>query len=870
MTNKKRSKSSTPKEGDKLTAKQLQQSILQFFRANPERRFTPKQIIQHLSLKNNKDAVRHAIEQLQAGGQLKTVPALKLAERSDDAPQRGGFGESRQNYDDDHQRQPVRQPGKFSAAADEPGDYSNQGPSKSRGFTKSNGEQIRGRGDNGTAPSRSQPRGQTRSGGNEDEAIGKVDLSRSGSGYVVIEGREQDVFISARNLAGAMNGDTVRVRVWTSRGRNKAEGEVLEVVQHAVEYFLGTYRDSRKYGVVIPDRIEHDFDIAVMPDDAMGARDGEKVVVHVTDWPDRAGRNPRGVITEVLGATGSTDLEMKGILINQGFDLHHSPEAIAEANAIDETIDPQEVHRRLDLRDVLTFTIDPYDAKDFDDAISYRRLDNGRLEIGVHIADVSHYVKPGSALDNEAARSTTSVYLVDRVLPMLPEKLSNGVCSLRPNEDKCTFSAMFEFDDRLAIKRTYFAKTLTHSNHRFTYEEAQELIEGKEHKLGEVMRHCNEIADKLRAQRFRNGSIDFDSEEVRFRLDAEGNPLEAYVKPRQASNMLVEDFMLLANRSVAEFIAAQSKKLEIPFPYRVHDEPDPEKMANLATFAARFGIELDLSTPTSIAKSYNRLRQLARERPELAVLGPLAIRTMAKAEYTTTNIGHYGLGFEHYTHFTSPIRRYADVLVHRILERNLGKAEYRVDKDWLEEHCRHISERERAAVKAERESTSYFQVLYIKDHIGEEFEGAITGVIERGVFVQLTDNYCEGFVPFSQMEERYELGQDRLVATSRSGKKLQMGSKVRVQIVSADPDTRRIEMALVENLGVAEVMSTAPSEAGKPKKAKREASAKTGAGAKSASAKTKAPRAKAKAKAKPSSEAGAPKAPRKSRAKPKG
>ena len=772
---KNRHKRSGGKNGEKLTTKQLQKQVLHLFRTNPDRRFTPKQIIQHLQLKNNKDAVRYAIQKLQEDGRLKSVSAFKL----DDS---GSKGTRSKRKHDDQAAVDTNRPG-FSSSA-----------SKARaGDKRRSGQQATG---------------------DEGELEGVVDLSRSGSGYIVVDGREQDIFVPQRRLSGAMNGDTVRIRFWTPRGRNKPEGEVVEVTKRKVEHFLGTYRAGRKYGIVIPDRVEYDFDVAVMPDDADGAKDGDKVVVKVTDWPDRAGRNPRGLVTQVLGATGSTDIEMKGILVNQGFELKHSAAALEESEAIPETISPQEAHRRLDLREVLTFTIDPHDAKDFDDAISYRRLDNGRLEIGVHIADVSHYVRPGSALDKEAARSTTSVYLVDRVLPMLPEKLSNGVCSLRPNEDKCTFSAMFEFDDRDIVRRTYFAKTLTHSDRRFTYEQAQELIEadpkgkhdvqklkltGEEVDWTELMQHVDSIAKKLRARRFRNGSIDFNSEEVRFRLDEDGKPLEAFVKRSKDANKLIEDFMLLANRSVATFIANKGKKREIPFPYRVHDEPDPEKMQNLATFAAKFGVELNLSSPTAIAKSYNKLRKLATERPELQVLSPLAIRTMAKAEYTTENIGHYGLGFENYTHFTSPIRRYADVLVHRILEKNLGRAEYRVEKDHLEDTCGHISERERAATKAERESTSYFQVLYIKDHLGEEFEGTVNGVIDRGIFVQLDANYCEGFVPFDTMSDRYELGANRLIATGkRSGRKLQMGSAVRVQIVSADLDTRRIEMSLVE------------------------------------------------------------------------
>jgi len=775
---KQRGKRSANKDGSKLTSKQLQKEILHLFRMNPDLRFTPKQIIQRLELKNNKDAVRYAIEQLQQSGKLKTVPMLKLKD-------------DKSSKQDRHRR---KQEDAKAISQNKP-DYQEDSKGKRFSKAKSKGQSKANAKDDSLA---------------DDELIGRVDLSRSGSGYIIVEGREQDIFIPQRRLAGAMNGDTVRIRVWTPRGRNKPEGEVVEVVDRKVEFFLGSYRDGRKYGVVIPDRIEYDFDVAVMPENTNEAKDGDKVVVKVTEWPQRAGRNPRGVITQVLGATGSTDIEMKGILINQGFELNHSMEAMEEAEAISETISPQEAHRRLDLREVLTFTIDPYDAKDFDDAISYRKLDNGRLEIGVHIADVSHYVRPGSALDDEAAKSTTSVYLVDRVLPMLPEKLSNGVCSLRPNEDKCTFSAMFEFDEKYVIRKTYFKKTLTHSDRRFTYEQAQELIESdlksvkasgdaEETKWTEIIQHVNMIAKKLRARRFKSGAIDFDSDEVRFKLDENGAPIDAYVKERKDSNMLVEDFMLLANRSVAEFISAKGKKLEIPFPYRVHDEPDADKMANLATFAAQFGIDLDLSSPKNIAKSYNRLTKLAAEREELAVLSPLAIRTMAKAEYTTDNIGHYGLAFENYAHFTSPIRRYADIHVHRILERNLGKTEYRVDKEGLEEHCKHISERERAATKSERESTSYFQVLYIKDHIGEEFAGKVNGVIDRGIFVQLSDNYCEGFVPFETMSDRFELGQNRLVATGRrSGLKLQMGTKVRVQIVSADPDTRRIEMGLVE------------------------------------------------------------------------
>ena len=785
----------------KLTTKQLQKAVLQLFRDHPGKRFTPKQIIQQLGLKNNKDAVRYAIQQLQADGRLKTVEALKL--------KGGGSSADTSRAARTHRK-------REDAEAARRGDVDYSAPRRGRGA----GRFAASFSDSGTRPPQHGNRPDDPN-GREGELVGRVDLSRSGSGYIVVDGREQDIFVPQRRLAGAMNGDTVRIRYWTPRNRKKPEGEVTEVLQRKVTHFLGTYRDGRKYGVVLPDRLEYEFDIAVMPGEADGAKDGDKVVVEVTQWPERAGRTPRGRVTQVLGATGTTDLEMKGILVAQGFQLKHDDAALEESDAIPETISPQEAHRRLDLRDVLTFTIDPHDAKDFDDAISYRRLDNGRLEIGVHIADVSHYVKPGSALDREAARSTTSVYLVDRVLPMLPEKLSNGVCSLRPHEDKCTFSAMFEFDEHDKIRRTYFAKTLTHSDRRFTYDGAQQLIEADPKDLrarGEdaeadwtdVIHHVNHLAGRLRSQRFRDGAIDFDADEVRFRLDAEGRPVDAYVKQRRAANMLIEDFMLLANRSVAEFIARKGAQREIPFPYRVHDQPDPDKMASLAAFAAKLGVKLDLSSPKQIQKSYNRLRKLAAEKPELAVLSPLAIRTMAKAEYTTDNIGHYGLAFEHYTHFTSPIRRYADVLVHRILEQNLGPSEYRVDKAELEDHCRHISERERAAVKAERESTSYFQVLYIRDHIGEDFVGAVSGVIERGVFVTLEANYCEGFVPFHEHDERFDLDAHGMIATGRrTGRKLQMGTAVRVRVVSADPESRRIEFALLEGTPTREDLQAA-------------------------------------------------------------
>lgn len=627
--------------------------------------------------------------------------------------------------------------------------------------------------------------------------IGKVDMTRTGAAYIVCEGLKDDVYVPTKYINGAMNGDKVEVKVFVPRGRRKPEGEIVKVLERSAEQFIGSLNITRKYGVVTPDKLNIPFEIFVNLDELNGAKDGDKVIVKVTKWPTRQGHNPMGVVTMTLGAMGGNDIEMKAILINNGFNLLFPKEVVAESEALSKEIDEAEVARRRDMRAVTTFTIDPDTAKDFDDALSIQYLEGGEIEIGVHIADVSHYVKPGTALDKEAYLRSTSVYLVDRVLPMLPEELSNGLCSLRPNEDKCTFSAVFVFDKNDKVKSRWFGKTLTHSNRRFTYEEAQEIIENGEGEFAEEIKVMNRIAKKLRKAKFKNGAIAFESEEVKFRLDEDGVPIEAYVKERKEAHMLIEDFMLLANREVATYISKRANGQEIPFVYRVHDLPNMEKVADFALFAKAMGVNMNIDTPRNIANSFNELSKAARTNDVLRMLEPIAIRTMAKAAYTSNNIGHYGLGFEFYSHFTSPIRRYSDVLVHRLLEKNL-KDTFRTDKAKLEEKCKHISAMERKAMEAERESIKYKQVEYIEKRIGEEFDGRISGMIDRGLFVELVDNKCEGMLGFDQFDEPFEIADSRLYATGlRSKTVYKMGDTIRVKIIAADLSRRQIEMALV-------------------------------------------------------------------------
>lgn len=630
--------------------------------------------------------------------------------------------------------------------------------------------------------------------------LGLVDMTKTGAAYIVCEGSAQDVFVSARNLNGALNGDKVMINSWTPKGRRKPEGQVIKIVERSSTHFLGTLRIFKNQALLLVDNIFNDIDIRIPFRDLKGADDGDKVIVKITDW-GRGNQNRflTGKVETNLGKADSNDVEMNAILINNGFNIAFPPEVMKEAEALEAVIDNAVLAERRDYRDILTITIDPDTAKDFDDAISLKYLDNGNYEIGVHIADVTHFVKPGTILDKEAFRRSTSVYLVDRVAPMLPEKLSNELCSLRPHEDKFTFSAIYEFDKEHKIQNEWYGKTLIHSDRRFTYEEAQEIIESGEGEYAEEIKVMNEIAHTLRKERFSQGAISFEAEEVKFKLDENGKPIGVYVKERKEAHLLVEDFMLLANKGVAMAIDKKSKGQEIPFVYRIHDDPDPERLAEFAKFAKEMGFNMNLSTPDHIAESFNSLAEKARENEALKMLEPLAIRTMSKAVYTTDNIGHYGLGFDFYTHFTSPIRRYADVLVHRVLYENLKKVTRR-SKEELEDQCLHISAQERKAMTAERESIKYKAVEYLKDHIGEEFDANISGMIDKGIFVQLKDSLAEGLILFSSFNESFDLSDSKLKAIGNKTKRvLKIGDDVRVKLLDADLHKRQLEFEFIED-----------------------------------------------------------------------
>ncbi len=641
--------------------------------------------------------------------------------------------------------------------------------------------------------------GGRRSLGQRGTAKGTVDSTRTGAAYIDIEGRDDDIYIAPKNMGTAMHDDFVEIKYWMPRGRRKPEGEVVRVIKRASENFVGTLYVRKLNAYVIPVRVDANVEVIVDLDDLKGAEDGDRVVVQIIKWPLKKGARAKGKVTAVLGAEGS-DLEMNTILINAGFNLTHDDETIAEAESYPSEITQAEIDKRRDFRGTTTFTIDPADAKDFDDALSIEFLENGHVEIGVHIADVTHFVKPGSALDKEAYKRSTSVYLVDRVLPMLPERLSNGLCSLRPNEDRLTFSATFEFDKDDKVVNRWFGKGIIHSDHRFAYEKAQEVMDNKEGVFADELKLINRLAKKMRKARFKNGAIDFDMYEVRFRLDDEGVPIEVYVKERLDAHMLIEEFMLLANREVATYMNKRVEgKAEIPFVYRVHDYPNPDKVAELALFAKELGFEMKTGSPKEVAKSFNRLVKAAETDPGLHLLQPLAVRTMAKAEYSANNIGHYGLAFDYYSHFTSPIRRYSDVLAHRILEKNLGDNEWRVDKSELEEMCKHISAQERKAMVAERESIKYKQVEFMEKHVGEVFEGLISGMIDRGIFVELIANKCEGMVGFETLSDVYDIDESRLYARGkRTDRLLKMGDKVKVKILRTDLARRQIDMVLIE------------------------------------------------------------------------
>jgi len=647
---------------------------------------------------------------------------------------------------------------------------------------------------------------------------GRLDVTRSGMGFVIIEGRDQDILVRPSDFNTALHGDTVRVQVLGNPGRSgRQQGEVVEVVDRKQMEFLGHVELSQSFAFFIAETDKPMPDIYIPLSRLNGAVNGDRVIVRIVEWEKN--KKPQGEVVQIMDKEDENDKTMKEILLENGFPIFFPENVMEESERLPDIIASSEINIRKDIRDILTFTIDPVDARDFDDAISIRTLKNGNLEIGVHIADVSHYVEPETALDKEAYTRATSVYLPDRVNPMLPERISNELCSLRPHEDKLTFSTIFQMTPKGEVKQYWIGKTVIHSNHRFTYEEVQEIIEKKEGLYQQEIEVLNDIAQRLRKQRFRKGAINFSSTEVRFKLDEKGKPIGIMVKESKEAHQLVEEFMLLANRTVAENVGKiKVNKKPLPFPYRVHDTPDKEKLLPFIEFAKKYGHVFDLKSPEAIASSFNQMLKDVQGRPEQHVLEQLGIRTMAKAVYTTENIGHYGLGFEYYCHFTSPIRRYPDVLVHRILHEVLqGKNE--VDKK-LEAKCRHSSERERAAMESERAANKYKQVEYMQGYLGEEFEGVISGVASFGFWVETVEQKCEGLVSLNSLLEyddfRHVESEYSLVGR-RSGRQFRMGDKVRIKVVAANLAKRQLDYEWV--------IASSAGEEGKPAKSAKPARA---------------------------------------------
>ena len=630
---------------------------------------------------------------------------------------------------------------------------------------------------------------------------GKVDMTSDGSAYIVSEDEfEEDIYVAPRKLRNALNGDIVKVYVYAKNKGRKKDGEVVEILQRAKMDFTGIVNLSDRFAFFIPDDRKMLHDIFIPIDSLKGAKDKDKAIARIVDWPEDA-KNPIGEITHVLGKQGENNAEMNAILADYGFPLAFPDEVEKQAEAIEETILAEEIAKRRDFRKILTFTIDPADAKDFDDAISFRKLDNGNIEVGVHIADVSHYVKQGTALDKEAFERGTSVYLVDRVIPMLPERLSNGLCSLRPNEDKLCFSAVFELDQEANVVEQWFGKTIIHSDTRFSYEDAQEILENKTGKHSEELLKLNELAYILRERKFKHGAISFESVEVKFNLDEYGKPLGVYAKERKDAHKLIEDYMLLANKKVAEFIAKKGKgKQKLTFVYRSHDSPKEDALLSFSQFALKFGYKIDISSGRETAKSLNFLMADVEGKKEQNVLTKLAIRSMAKAVYTTKKHSHYGLAFDYYTHFTSPIRRYPDVMVHRLLELYLagGKS---VSEDEYEKFSMHSSQMEKKAADAERASVKYKQAEFLQNNVGMKYIGIISGLTEWGMYVEIIENKCEGMIRLRDLNDDFYVLDEKnyCIIGQRRKKKYQLGDEVTIIVKKVDLAKRQIDFSLVRD-----------------------------------------------------------------------
>ncbi len=645
--------------------------------------------------------------------------------------------------------------------------------------------------------------------------VGTIDMKQTGKAYVIPqeEGRE-DVMIAPNYTNHALHGDTVKVLMFPQRKMHKPEGQVVEILQRAKTRFVGRIQKMDRFAFLVCDNRNMVVDIFVPLNDLAGAEDGEKAVVEMTDWPQQM-NNPVGRVVKRLGKPGDNNVEMQSILAEYDFPLDFPAEAEKEAAAI-KAPTKKDIEGRRDFRKTTTFTIDPADAKDFDDAVSFKRLKNGNYEVGVHIADVSYYVKPGSAIDREAYERGTSVYLVDRTIPMLPEKLCNGVCSLRPNEDKLCFSAVFEMNDKAEVLGRWFGKTVINSDRRYNYEEAQEIIEngekdaenGKrkaESQPDEAVLELHKLATILRDERYKEGAINFDTQEVKFQLDENAKPIGVYIKEQKEANWLIEEFMLLANRNVAECIGKTAhEKGKKPqkaktFVYRVHDEPNPEKLNTFVEFVTKLGFKMKVGSRKALADSYNRLFDQIAGRGEEYMIDTIAIRTMSKAYYSTENIGHYGLAFPFYTHFTSPIRRYPDLMVHRLLERYQGGGDS-VNAEEYEEYCKHCSVMEKKAADAERTSVKYKQAEYLSDKLGQVFPANISGVSKWGIYAEIEGNKCEGMIPIGSLKgDYYMLDEDNYqVIGRRYGKCYKLGDPVLVRVRAVDMLKKQIDFDLVE------------------------------------------------------------------------
>jgi ribonuclease R len=628
---------------------------------------------------------------------------------------------------------------------------------------------------------------------------GTVDMKSTGKAYVLNDEGGEDIYIAPNNTYHALNGDKVKVFLFPLRKGRKIEGQIIEIIHRAKENYVGILDVSKNFAFLIPDNKAMPYDIFIHKEKLKGGKTGQKAIARITDWPEHS-KNPFGEVTAVLGQPGDNQVEMQSILAEFDFPLQFPAPAEKEAEGIPAEIRPSEIKDRKDYRDVLTITIDPSDAKDYDDALSFKKLGNGRYEIGVHIADVSHYVKPGSAIDKEAFNRATSVYLVDRVIPMLPEKLSNNLCSLRPDEDKLCFSVTFEMDDNAMVHKHWIGRTIIRSNRRFDYDEVQSILDNGKGEYSNELLTFNKLAQVLREDRFRKGSINFETQEVRFNLDEEGKPVSVYIKEYKESNQLIEEFMLLANRTVAkDFSTWKGRKKPKTFVYRVHDTPNMEKLETFSAFLKKLGYNLNINNRKRLANSLNNLFEKIEGKGEQNMIEAIAIRTMAKAVYSTVNIGHYGLGFEHYTHFTSPIRRYPDLMVHRLVERYLDNGQS-VSQEQYESMCEHASDMERKAIEAERDSIKYKQAEFMMDKIGQEFEGLISGVSKWGIYVELKESKAEGMVRLSDLKDDfYYLDEENYqVIGNRYGQQYKLGDDVLVRVKRIDLSRKEMDFEMLD------------------------------------------------------------------------